>query len=41
MRPYGLDYTDVNDAGVEIEINYYATQKWVNAQISGAISASY
>ena len=41
MRPYGLDYTDVNDAGAIIESNFYATQKYVDSKINGAIIASY
>lgn len=41
MRPNGLYYVDTNDTGTPIEGDSYATQKWVDAQISGAISASY
>ena len=41
MRPNGLYYVDTNDTGTLIEVDSYATQKWVDAQISGAISASY
>lgn len=41
MRPNGLYYSDRNETGTIIERDSYATQKWVNTQISGAIAASY
>ena len=41
MRPNGLYYTNINDVGVEIERNYYATQKYVDSKITDAITASY
>ena len=41
MRPNGLYYTNINDVGVEIERNFYATQKYVDSKITDAITASY
>lgn len=41
MRPKGLYYTDINDAGAIIESNFYATQKYVDSKITDAITASY
>ena len=41
MRPNGLYYNDINDAGAIIETNFYATQKYVDSKITDAITASY
>ena len=41
MRPNGLYYTNINDVGAELERNFYATQKYVDSKINGAITASY
>lgn len=41
MRPQGLYYWDTDKTGTPIEGDFYATQKYVDSKINGAITASY
>ena len=41
MQPAGLYYWDIDKTGTLIGGDSYATQKYVDSKINGAITASY